>query len=1226
MGASSAVKEPSAPSDSRAWRKLAGWLAAGLVLTVAGLLATLLITDLNRFRPQLETLASRAFGRPVVLAGAFDIEPSLRPRLLVRDFRVGNPDWASRPDLARVDELELTIALLPFLQGELQVESVTLAGVDLWLEIDGEGRKNYQLNAGGETGALPAVAELTVHDLQVAWRGPGDQGIDFSLDRVTARNQVGMPVRLAVETELNETPVSAVFEARKDPSRGDSVWDLSLDASSDGVRLDVSGMLASLSDWRPGDYAVRLDAADADTLGRLAGLTLPDVAPIRLAGDLHLDEYGLGGALRNLRAGAGDTEVSGEIGWSAGADRGRVEADLVSNRLHLALPAPDDEAVAPDATGPAAARLLSRLGALDWRLDLRAGTVSGLGRSVSDVHLAIEADERDLAIRSLSASLDEDTLRGSGTFAWGGRLVGLMPESGDWDLWPVLLRPARVNATLSAGRASGLPGLRWSGPPAPVEIDELRLSVRPAAPVEVNGDLRIGGHAVAARLEAEPLAVLLKDPGASWEDLRLALEGNGVTAEGTGRIAEPLAGRGFDMRFDSRGPNVTRLLEVFDLALPVRGDYALSGRFRDAPDRLGFDDLSLRLGNSDLAGHLSVETGSPRSRVTGELNSRVLHRDVWEDPPVRDADAGAPGFDPSPLMETDWDVALNIDRIDGTRLPVTGIELRFGADSRGLRVAPFEVSLGDVRTSGQLARDWPRDEGDRPSAVTLAELLAGAEGEARVLPVESEWRYERTVMGFAKDVRIGRLDVAVLPGEPVNVQADTTVNGEQVTAALRLDSLAGLAERPRGPWRNIGLEFRQGTASLTAEGRIERPLELAGVDAVFTLRGPDVAELLPLIDFILPLQGAVSVTGRMTDAVGSTRFEDLEIAVGKSDLKGSVTITQGEARPWMELDLAARKIDLGELFTPAVEESPFARDRVIPEQEYPVERLRSIDGRLRFAGAQLVLGDRVLGDVRVEADLEDGRLTLQGLEVEGWGGARIRLAGSLDGSRAPPAVTYELRVRDLQYATFLGESDFASRVEGSLNATVFLRGTGHSRREMLAGANGQIVVVGGPGRIGNRLVDLWGADLVTTLLSPQWIVRNDTRLTCLVARIDVADGVATMDDLLLDTERVTVAAAGSLDLGSEILDLVIAPRPKQASLVSLANPARVSGPLGSPEISRTTLPRERMAAAGAGLLAGVVNPALLLFTLSRTGTGEANPCVAAVEDAEALKEALLPGG
>ena len=45
------------------------------------------------------------------------------------------------------------------------------------------------------------------------------------------------------------------------------------------------------------------------------------------------------------------------------------------------------------------------------------------------------------------------------------------------------------------------------------------------------------------------------------------------------------------------------------------------------------------------------------------------------------------------------------------------------------------------------------------------------------------------------------------------------------------------------------------------------------------------------------------------------------------------------------------------------------------------------------------------------------------------------------------------------------------------------------------------------------------------------------------------------------------------------------------------------------------LPAGRAAAAGGGLLAGLVNPAYLLFALSSMGSGEANPCLAAVNAA-----------
>ena len=80
-----------------------------------------------------------------------------------------------------------------------------------------------------------------------------------------------------------------------------------------------------------------------------------------------------------------------------------------------------------------------------------------------------------------------------------------------------------------------------------------------------------------------------------------------------------------------------------------------------------------------------------------------------------------------------------------------------------------------------------------------------------------------------------------------------------------------------------------------------------------------------------------------------------------------------------------------------------------------------------------------------------------------------------------------------------------------------------------------------------------------------------------------------------------------LDLETEALNLLIAPRPKRASLVSLANLVRIEGTLSETEVSVTRLPRRRQLAE-VGLLAGLINPAFLLLAFADTGTGGANPC------------------
>ncbi len=183
-------------------------------------------------------------------------------------------------------------------------------------------------------------------------------------------------------------------------------------------------------------------------------------------------------------------------------------------------------------------------------------------------------------------------------------------------------------------------------------------------------------------------------------------------------------------------------------------------------------------------------------------------------------------------------------------------------------------------------------------------------------------------------------------------------------------------------------------------------------------------------------------------------------------------------------------------------------------------------------------------------------------------------------------------------------------VKGYVDATLDLSGTGNTRREFLSSANGRVILVGGPGELGSRDLDLWAASLVRTMLSKEWKAQDVTRLNCVVARIDVQDGVARTDSILIDTQRITIAGSGTLDLDNEELDLLLKPNPKNATLVSLASPAHVTGSLASPKAERTKLPADRLALSG--VLAGLVNPAFLILAFSHAG-GDKNPCAAAVE-------------
>ncbi len=193
-------------------------------------------------------------------------------------------------------------------------------------------------------------------------------------------------------------------------------------------------------------------------------------------------------------------------------------------------------------------------------------------------------------------------------------------------------------------------------------------------------------------------------------------------------------------------------------------------------------------------------------------------------------------------------------------------------------------------------------------------------------------------------------------------------------------------------------------------------------------------------------------------------------------------------------------------------------------------------------------------------------------------------------------------------------------LEGRLDLYVDLSGPGATRRNFLGNADGRITIIGGPGKISGRRLDLWAADLIPTLLSPRWQRKDVTDMNCFVAHVELKEGLAKIDDILLDTRRVTIGGSGVLDLDTEELDVFIAPRPKRPSLFRLANVVEIKGSLSEPEVSIARLPRRNWLGR-AGIFAGIINPAFLALAFTDLGTGDANPCVLAVEKAREAAEA-----
>ena len=112
------------------------------------------------------------------------------------------------------------------------------------------------------------------------------------------------------------------------------------------------------------------------------------------------------------------------------------------------------------------------------------------------------------------------------------------------------------------------------------------------------------------------------------------------------------------------------------------------------------------------------------------------------------------------------------------------------------------------------------------------------------------------------------------------------------------------------------------------------------------------------------------------------------------------------------------------------------------------------------------------------------------------------------------------------------------------------------------------------------------------------------------------DGEVQSDAILFDTDRITVGGFGTLDLGTEKVDLILTPQPKNPTLVSLGVPVRISGSLADPDVTSNKL---RIAQGGGWYLLGLINPIGLVVVVPKIagttiGTGKENPCANAMKD------------
>jgi AsmA family protein len=195
-----------------------------------------------------------------------------------------------------------------------------------------------------------------------------------------------------------------------------------------------------------------------------------------------------------------------------------------------------------------------------------------------------------------------------------------------------------------------------------------------------------------------------------------------------------------------------------------------------------------------------------------------------------------------------------------------------------------------------------------------------------------------------------------------------TYKGQPVT----LDVKAGPAQ-PGQPAQGyqVDADIEAGKTRITATGATDHPKDLKGLHVQLAVESPDPTDLLRQLGFKVPELPGLQAKGELTRNGDAWRLADLDAKVGESDLSGSLAVDFSGARPLLTADLrsdrlAAKDLMPGKGALPASTERP-----VVPPAGISLKGLPDVDADVKFQGEHVQVPQLVLQQLKLDLKLRN---------------------------------------------------------------------------------------------------------------------------------------------------------------------------------------------------------------------------------------------------------------
>ncbi|SEL06742.1 AsmA family protein [Roseateles sp. YR242] len=427
-----------------------------------------------------------------------------------------------------------------------------------------------------------------------------------------------------------------------------------------------------------------------------------------------------------------------------------------------------------------------------------------------------------------------------------------------------------------------------------------------------------------------------------------------------------------------------------------------------------------------------------------------------------------------------------------------------------------------------------------------------------------------------------------------------------IKASLRTGSaLPWLSSDPNAPAVPVTLRGGIGNARLSFDGEVRDLLVSQGLTGRYEIAGPSLAAVGEPLGVTLPTTPPFAMKGTLKRDGSRWATVVQSATIGKSKLHGHFEFDKPPTeKAKLTGELLGRELWLADLGpsigvpTDRKERVSTKANRVLPDKQFDLPSLRAMDADVavnldRFESGTALL--QAAQPLRGRIVLQDGVLDIRDIDARV---ARGQFAGriKLDGRQPTALWEVRLRVTGVHLEQWLQAKRDAGKppyVTGLMGGRISLDGRGRSTADLLATADGRMVLYWTQGTVSHLIVEAAGLDVAQAL---GVLIRGDKDLPvqCGIADLKVKDGRVTPQPMVVDTRDSLVRVDGDISLATERMALRAKVEPKDFSPLTLRTPIKVEGTLSDPDIGVEKAPLLRKVVPAAVLGVAVAPLAALI--------------------------------